>query len=132
MALSPGRLLVTVRQDVIFYPTLNITLQSIKPELLSYTNITPVLALQSCPPSAANTMLGICYTCVVLCCSAHGCCAMECGVACCTAQHTAIATLTLPHTRLVAHQSTEKLQPNTLINSLTLGGLAEHQGMPKE
>ena len=77
-------------------------------------------------------MLGIYYTSVVLCCSAHGCCAVECGVACCAAQHTAIATLTLPHTRLVAHQSTEQLQPNTLTNTLTLGGLVEHQGMPKE
>ena len=76
-----------------------------------------------CPPSVANTMLGICYTCEALCCSAHGCCAVECGVACCAAQHTAIATLTLPRTRLVAHQSTGQLQPNTLKNSLTLGGL---------
>ena len=90
------------------------------------------MSIPSCPPSAANTMLGICYTCEALCCSAHGCCAVECGVACCAAQHTAIATLTLPHTRLVAHQSTGQLQPNTLMNSLTLGGLAEHQGMPKE
>ena len=47
-------------------------------------------------------------------------------------QHTAIATLTLPRTRLVAHQSTGQLQPNTLKNSLTLGGLVEYQGMPKE
>ena len=39
-------------------------------------------------------MLGICYTCVALCCSAHGCHAVEYGVACCTAQHTAIAILT--------------------------------------
>ena len=39
-------------------------------------------------------MLGIYYTCVALCYSAHGCCAVECGVACCAAQHTAIATLT--------------------------------------
>ena len=54
-----------------------------------------------------------------------------CGVVCCAAQHTAFATLTLPCTRLVAHQSTGQLQPNTLMNSLTLGGLAEHQGMPQ-
>ena len=67
-----------------------------------------------------------------LCCSAHGCSAVECGVACWTAQHTAIATLKLPCTRLVAHQSTGQLQPNTLMNSQTLGGLVEHQGMPKE
>ena len=39
------------------------------------------MSLQSCPPSAANTMLGIYYTCEALCCSAHGCCAVECGVA---------------------------------------------------
>ena len=90
------------------------------------------MSIPSCPPSAANTMLGISYTYGALCCSAHGFCAVECGVACCTAQHTAIATLTLPPTRLVAHQSTGQLQPNTLKNSLTLGGLAEHQGMPKE
>ena len=67
-----------------------------------------------------------------LCCSAHGCCAVECSVACCAAQHTAIATLTLPHTILVAHQSIEQLQPNTLTDFLTPGGLVEHQGMPKE
>ena len=77
-------------------------------------------------------MLGICYACVVLCCSAHGCCAVECGVACCAAQYTAIETLTLPRTRLIAHQSTQHHQPNTLTNPLTLGGLVEHQGMPKE
>ena len=93
---------------------------------------TPKCSLQSYPPSVANTMLGICYTCEALCCSAHGCCAVECSVACCAAQHTAIATLTLPRTRLVAHQSTGQLQPNTLKNSLTLGGLVEYQGMPKE
>ena len=40
-------------------------------------------------------MLGICYTCVALWRSAHGCCAMECSIACCAAQHTAIATLTV-------------------------------------
>ena len=40
-------------------------------------------------------MLGICYACEALCCSAYGCCAVKCGVACCTAQHTAIATLTV-------------------------------------
>ena len=90
------------------------------------------MSLQSCPPSVANTMLGICYTCEALFYSAHGCCAVECGIACCAAQHTAIATLTLPRTRLVAHQPTEQLQPNTLTNSLTLAGLVGHQGMPKE
>ena len=56
------------------------------------------MSLQSCPPSAANTILGIWYTCEALCCSALGCCAVERGVACCTAQHTAIATLTLRET----------------------------------
>ena len=47
----------------------------------------------------ASTMLGICYTCVALCCSAHGCCAVECSVACCTIQYTAITNLTIgaPH-----------------------------------
>ena len=77
-------------------------------------------------------MLGIYYTCEALCCSAHGCCAVECGIACCATHHTAIATLILPRTKLVAHQSTEQLQLNTLMNSLTLGGLEKHQGMPKE
>ena len=52
------------------------------------------MSLQSFPPSVANTMLGICYTFVVLCCSVDGCYAVECGVACCIAQHTAIAALT--------------------------------------
>ena len=70
--------------------------------------ITPKLPLKSCPTSAANTMLGICYTCVAFCCSVDGCCAVECSVAFCAAQHTAIATLTLPRTRLVAHQSTQQ------------------------
>ena len=90
------------------------------------------MSLPSCPQSAANTTVGICYTCEALCCSAHRCYAVECGVACCAAQHTASETLTLPCTRLVAHQSTEQLQPNIITNSLTLGGLVEHQGMPKE
>ena len=53
------------------------------------------MSLQSCPPSADNTMLAICYTCEALCYSAHRCCAVECSVACCAAQHTAIATLTV-------------------------------------
>ena len=52
------------------------------------------MSLESCPLSAANTTLGICYTCEALCCSTHGCCAVECTIACCVAQHTAIATLT--------------------------------------
>ena len=52
------------------------------------------MSLPSYPPSAANTMLGIYYTCEALCCSAHRCCAVEWGVACCTAHHTAIAILT--------------------------------------
>ena len=51
------------------------------------------MSIPSCSPSATKTMLGICYTCEALCCSAHGCCAVECGVACWAAQHTAIATL---------------------------------------
>ena len=59
--------------------------------MLKYTKI----SLPSCLPSAANTMLGIYYTCEALCCSEHGCCAVECSVACCTAQQTAIATLTI-------------------------------------
>ena len=92
-----------------FHLTLNFILQLIKPELLFYTKITPKFVLQSCPPSAANTTLGICYTCVALCCSPHGCCAVECGAACCAAHNTAIATLTLPCTRLFAHQSTQQL-----------------------
>ena len=115
-----------------FYLTLNIIIELIKPKLLFYTKVTPKISLQSCPLSAANTMLGVCYTCEVLCCTAHGCYAVVCGVACCAAQHTVIATLTLPHTRLVTHQSTEQFQLNTLTNSLTLGGLVKHQGMPKE
>ena len=75
--------------------TLNIAIELIKPKLLLIAKITLKLSLQTCSPSVANAMLGICYTCVALCCSAHWCCAMECGVACCAAQHTAIATLTL-------------------------------------
>ena len=75
------------------YLTLNIIIELGKPKSLLqprlHQNVSTKLS-----PSAANTTLGICYTCVVLCCSAHGCCAVECGVACCTAQHTAIATLT--------------------------------------
>ena len=51
-------------------------------------------------------------------------------MACYNTHHTAIATLTLPLTRLVTHQPTQK-QPNTLIDPLTLGGLVEHQGIPK-
>ena len=89
--------------------TLNFTIELTKPKMLFYTKVIQKISVQSCPPSAANTMLGICYTCEALCCSAHGCCAVECGVAYCAAQHTAIATLTLPHTRLVAHQPTEQL-----------------------
>ena len=68
-----------------FYPTLNITMELSKPKLLLLSQITLKLVLQSCPPSAATTMLSICYTCVVLCCSAHRCYAVECGVACCAA-----------------------------------------------
>ena len=60
--------------------------------MLKYTK----MSLPICPSSAANIMLGICYTCEALCCIGHGCCAVECGVACCIAQHKAIATLTLP------------------------------------
>ena len=75
-------------------PNLKYYNKLIKPKLLFYTKVTPKISLQSYPPSAANTTLGICYTCEALCCSAHGCCSVECGVACCTAQHTAISTLT--------------------------------------
>ena len=87
-----------------FYLTLNITIELIKPKLLLsslglinyivYTKVIPKMSLQNCPPSVANTMLGICYTCNVLYCNAHGYCAIECGVACCAAQHTATVTLT--------------------------------------
>ena len=52
------------------------------------------MSLQSCPPSAANTMLGICYTYEAFCCGMHGCCVVECGIAYCATQHTAIATPT--------------------------------------
>ena len=44
--------------------TLVITPELIKPKLLFLTRFTPKLSLQSClqvSPSAANTMLGICY-----------------------------------------------------------------------
>ena len=68
-----------------FYPTLNITIELIKPKLLFYTKVTPKMSLKSYPPSAANTMLGICYTCEVLYCSAYRCYAVDCGVACCAA-----------------------------------------------
>ena len=63
--------------------------------VLVLARITPKLSLQSCLPSIANITLGICYTCVVLCCNVHGCCAVECSVACCAAQRLAIATLTV-------------------------------------
>ena len=128
----PSRIMEYYRNSVRSYLNLNITPELIKPKLLFLTRFTPNLSLQSCPLSAASTKLGICYTCVVLYCSAHGCYAMECGVACCTAQHTASATLILPRTRLVAHQSIQQLQPNTPTNSLTLEGLVGRQGMPKE
>ena len=82
------------------YLTSNITLELIEPKLLFLTRLTTKLSLLSCPPSAASTMLGICYTCVALCCSAHGCCAVECGIAYCTAQHTAIATPYMQYTCL--------------------------------
>ena len=48
----------------------------------------------------ANKTLGIGYTYVALCCSAHGYYAVECGVAYCASQHTAIATLTMLTTLL--------------------------------
>ena len=51
------------------------------------------MSLPSCPPSATNTSLAICYTCEALYYSSHECFAVECGIAYCTAQHTAIATL---------------------------------------
>ena len=101
--------MVLPRLCVRFYLTLNNLLELTKLKLLFPTRITLKLSLKSCPPSVANTMLGICYTCVVLCCSAYGCCAVECGIAYCAAQHTAIATLKLPRTRLVTHQSTKQL-----------------------
>ena len=86
--------------------------------------------VQSWPPIAANTRLDICFLPVLaFYYSAHVCCAVERGVACCSTHHTAIATLTLPCTRLVTHQSTQ--QPHKLIDSLTLEGLVELQGIPK-
>ena len=128
VSLHPIVIKVCVRSHLTF----NIAIELIKPKLLLITKITPKLSLQSCPPSVANTTLGICYICVALCCSAHGYCAVEFSVACCAAKHTAIATSTLPRTRLVAHQSTQQYQPNTLTNTLTPWGLVGHQGMPKE
>ena len=123
---NAGENLLDTMVCVRFYLTLNITPELIKPELLLLTRITLNLSLQSCPPSAANTMLGIYYTYVALCCSAHGCCAVECGVACCTTQHKASATLTLPRTRLVAYQYIQQHQKNTPTSTLTLGGLIAH------
>ena len=76
------------------YLTLNTIPELTKPKLLLLTKFTPKLSLQSCPPSAASTMLAIYYICVALCCSTHECCAVEYGVTCCAAQHTAIAALT--------------------------------------
>ena len=64
-----------------FHLILNITIELIKPKLLLITKIRPKLSLQSCPPRVSNTMLGICYTYVALCYSAHGCYAVECGIA---------------------------------------------------
>ena len=84
--------------------TLNIAIELPKPKLLFITKIISKLSLQSYPPSVANTMLGICYTFVAFCCSAHGCCGVKCGVACCASQHTAISTLTVG-TREVGHLS---------------------------
>ena len=49
------------------------------------------------PQVVANTMLGICYTCEALCCSAHGCCAVEFGVACCCTAHSHCNPYTPPH-----------------------------------
>ena len=68
-----------------FYLTLNFTPELTKPKLLLLTRIAPNLSLQSYPASAANTTLGIYYTCIELCCSAHGCCVVECGIVCCAA-----------------------------------------------
>ena len=45
------------------YLTLNIAYELITPKLLFLVRIIPKLFLPSCPPSAANTMLAICYTC---------------------------------------------------------------------
>ena len=68
------------------YLTLDITHALITPKLLLLIKTTPKLLQLSCPPSAANTMLGICYTCCgivlqrtwVLCCGAQYC------MLCCT------------------------------------------------
>ena len=72
------------------------------------------MSLQSCPPSAANTILGICYSCEALYCSAYGCCAVECDVACCTTQHTAIATLidTIVMVLMANHGINQNLKEN--------------------
>ena len=112
-----------------FYLTFSITPELITPKLQFLFKIIPKMFLQSCPPCVANTTLGIYYTCVALCCSTHGCCALECCVACYAAYLTAIATLKLPCTRLVTDQSTQQHQPNTPTISLTSGGLVGHQGM---
>ena len=53
------------------------------------------MSITSCAQSAANTRIGIYYTCEALCRSAHSCCAVECSAACLAAQYTAIATLTI-------------------------------------
>ena len=59
------------------------------------SQITPKFP-QPCPPSAASTMLGICFIpVVVLCCSEHWCCAVERDLACCAKRCTANATLTV-------------------------------------
>ena len=67
-------------------------------------------------------MLGICYTCVALCCSAYGFYAVECGVARYAAQHTAIANLTVM--KLMVQVSKEGifsiLQADTLSKSVLL------------
>ena len=130
--LEPSQLIPIQATCVRSHLTLNIIIDLIKPKLLLITKIIPKLSLQSCPLNVAKTTLGIYYTYMALCCSAHGWCSVECGIACCAAQRTTIATLTFTRTRLVAYQPTQQNQANIPTNTLTLGGLVRHQGMPKE
>ena len=95
-----------------FYLTLNNSPNLTKPKFLFATKITPKFYLQNCPPSVANTMLGICYTCAVLCCSAHGCCSVECGVACCMA-HSHCNPYTPPHQTVRTPVDTKKSTKHT-------------------
>ena len=110
----------------------NLLKDLIKPKLLLLTRFTAKLSLQSFPPSAANTMLGISYTYATLCCSAYGCCAVECSGACCTAQHTAIATLTISTTKEpICISSLSRVQPRWHTNTQTWSNTQSCQRAPK-